>query len=375
MKFRKIIINLSLIVIPLFIIEIVSSIVILKKEDKVGFLFSPFSNKKSNQINYEINWDKKTKKIIPGKYKVKLNDGSTNEYTINSKGFRNKEFNKNKVTDYRIISFGGSSTMGIESPDDYTYPAQLEKKFIKNNIDTEVLNFGFSSKSLNFIRELFFNEAINYNPDFITIYSARNSIMYDSIGTKMNVKKINFFNLYKMNTYLVNNIMTFRIMYKIYNKILSASIDSKKIISPYDQKIEHNIYYFKNQYFDTLNQIIELAKKSGIKVVLIKQAIYIEPEAQKIVEKKSLDDLVKSLENIRQNNKQYFNYSDNFWILTVNILNKQIDKFKTFNNVVVIDPVKNLLKDKNNFVDYLHLTQKGNKVLADEIFKELKKHL
>mgnify|MGYP001375078681 CR=1 FL=1 len=375
MKFRKIIINLSLIVIPLFIIEIVSSILILKKEDKVGFLFSPFSNKKSNQINYEINWDKKTKKIIPGKYKVKLNDGSTNEYTINSKGFRNKEFNKNKVTDYRIISFGGSSTMGIESPDDYTYPAQLEKKFIKNNIDTEVLNFGFSSKSLNFIRELFFNEAINYNPDFITIYSARNSIMYDSIGTKMNVKKINFFNLYKMNTYLVNNIMTFRIMYKIYNKILSASIDSKKIISPYDQKIEHNIYYFKNQYFDTLNQIIELAKKSGIKVVLIKQAIYIEPEAQKIVEKKSLDDLVKSLENIRQNNKQYFNYSDNFWILTVNILNKQIDKFKTFNNVVVIDPVKNLLKDKNNFVDYLHLTQKGNKVLADEIFKELKKHL
>ena len=58
------------------------------------------------------------------------------------------------------ISFGGSTTMGMESPDNLTYPAQLEKLLRKNNYDAEVLNFGFSSKSLNFIRELFFLEAV-----------------------------------------------------------------------------------------------------------------------------------------------------------------------------------------------------------------------
>ena len=82
--------------------------------------------------------------------------------------------------------------MGMESPDDLTYPAQLEKMFENEDIDVEVLNFGLSSKSLNFIRELFFLEAVNYNPDFITIQSARNPIMYDSVGTKIKEEEVKF---------------------------------------------------------------------------------------------------------------------------------------------------------------------------------------
>ena len=144
-------------------------------------------------MNYAINWDKKTNKVVPGKYKIKLNDDKINEYTINSKGFRDKEFTIKKKSDYRIISFGGSTTMGLESPDNFTYPDLLEK-FKNNNLNVEVLNFGFSSKSLNFIRELFFSEAIKYDPDIITIYSARNPIMYDSIGTKLKIKEIKFQN-------------------------------------------------------------------------------------------------------------------------------------------------------------------------------------
>ena len=38
---------------------------------------------------------------------------------------------------------------------------------------------GFSSKSLNYIKDLLFTEAYKYNPDIIIIYSNRNSIMYD----------------------------------------------------------------------------------------------------------------------------------------------------------------------------------------------------
>jgi len=372
MNFKEIFINFSLIILPLFILEIFSSIIVFQKEKKTGVLFSIFSYKKNSQVNYKINWDKSNNKIVPGKYKSKLSDGRVVEYTINSKGFRNKNFNKKKNTDYRIISFGGSTTMGLESPDDLTYPAQLEKKFKNNGYNVEVLNFGFSSKSLNFIRELFFTEAIQYKPDFITIYSARNSIMYDSIGTKIKIKEIQFPKLQKVNLYLINNIMSFRLLFKIYKKILSSNISTEKIISPYDEKTEHNIYYFTNQYFDTIKQIVDYAEKFDIEIILIKQAVYIDPKIQNIIQNRPLNKLIENLQSLRRNGLFEMNYEDIFWILTITILNKQIDKFEKYNNVTIVDPISNLISNQKNFEGYLHLTINGNNVLAESIYEKIK---
>ena len=375
MKYKNFALSFILILIPLIILEIFSSVVILYKENKVGILFSLFNFKKETQINYVINWDKKTNKIVPGKYKIKLKDDIINEYKINSKGFRGNEFTERKKTDYRIISFGGSTTMGLESPDNYTYPDLLEKEFRINKSDVEILNFGLSSKSLNFIRELFFSEAINYDPDLITIYSARNSIMYDSIGTKLKIREIKFQNLEKLNLYLMKNIMSYRLMKKIYNKIANLNIDSKKIISPYDKRIEHNIYYFSHQYPETINQIIKYADKNNVKVVLIKQAIYVDPKTQKKLEKKSLNELIDLLKSIKTNQEFQMEYEDIFWILTISILNKHLDNFSNIKNVKIVDPTDALIKDKNNFTDYLHLTVRGNEILAQEIYNKIKNFL
>lgn len=375
MNFKKFIFGFLLFIIPLTILEITSSIVIFYKEDKVGALFSLFSFKKDRQVNYSINWDKKNNKVVPGKYKIKLSDDKINEYTINSKGFRDKEFTVEKKSDFRIISFGGSTTMGLESPDNFTYPDLLEKKFKNNNFNVDVLNFGFSSKSLNFIRELFFSEAIKYNPDIITIYSARNSIMYDSIGTKLKMGEIKFKNLERLNLYLLKNIMSYRLMQKIFNKFLSFTIDSKKIVSPYDKKVNHNIYYFEKQYPETINQIIDYANRFNIKVVLIKQAIYIDPKVQKIMKGKDLNELIDLFREIRTNSEFKMEYKDIFWILTVSILNKHLDSFENTKNVKIVDPFDALMKNKNNFTDYLHLSVNGNKVLAEEIYKKVKNFL
>ena len=375
MNYKNIVYNFFLIIIPFLIIEVFSSAVIYYKEKKIGILFSIFNLEKPHQVNYKINWDRLSNKIIPGIYQNKLKGDRFIEYTINSKGFRGKEFDLEKKTKFRIISFGGSTTMGMESPDSLTYPAQLEKMFKDIDVDMEVLNFGLSSKSLNFIRELFFLEGINYEPDFITIYSARNPIMYDSIGTKIKAKDVNFLQIKKINLYLINNIMTFRLMFKMYKKILSANIDTKKIISPFNEKIEHNIYYFTDQYSDTIKQIINIANKTKIKVILIKQAIYIEPEIQREIQSKSINELIYSLQNLRENPLRGLDYNDSFWIVTISILNKHFDKFNNYENVLIVDPIDKLISSKDNFEDYLHLTPKGNAIIADSIFQKIKKNL
>ncbi len=375
MNFKNTISNFLLLIIPFLIIEVFSSAIIYYKEKKIGILFSFFNLEKPYQVDYRINWDKLTNKIVPGIYQHKLRSDKIVEYSINSKGFRGKEFNTKKDSDYRIISFGGSTTMGMESPDHLTYPAQLEKMLKDINVNAEVLNFGFSSKSLNFIRDLFYLEAINYNPDFITIYSARNPVMYDSVGTRIKEEQVEFLKIKKINLYLINNIMTFRLMFKIYRKILSANIDTKKIISPFDEKMEHNIYYFTNQYSETIEQIVNLAEKNNIRVVLIKQAVYFNPKIQKEIQDKSINELIEILQSLRQNPIYNLDYNESFWIITISILNKHIDKFKSFKNVLVVDPINKLISNKDNFEDYAHLTPAGNRVIAESIFQKLMKNL
>ena len=139
--------------------------------------------------------------------------------------------------------------------------------------------------------------------------------MYDSIGTKINIKKIEYPKLNKINSFLINNIMSFRLMFKTYKKILSMNINSEKIISPYDNKIEHNIYYFEEQYLKTLQQIIDYADKLKIRVILIKQAIYIDPKLQNELKSKTVVELIDLLKNIRQGQNFNKDYSDIFGLL------------------------------------------------------------
>ena len=177
-----------------------------------SFLFKPFSNyfEKYSQ-NYKIEWD-----YSKTKWNQELTSPKKIKYTINSKGFRGKEFNikKDKV---RIIAFGGSTTIGLESSDEETYPSQLEKFLNKKNKENyEVLNMGFGSKSLNYIKDLFFSEAYKYEPDIIIIYSNRNSLMYD--GGKID-PTFEGNRIIKVNYFLQQNVMTYKLLFKIYKNI------------------------------------------------------------------------------------------------------------------------------------------------------------
>ena len=127
---------------------------------------------------------------------------------------------------------------------------------------------GFSSKSLNYIKNLFFNEAYLYDPDIILIYNNRNSIMYD--GGYIDPPKLNL-GFLKLNYYLQENIMTYRIMFKFYKRILNLSLDSNFLKSPFGNKgISED--YLRVGYTNSLIEIIEFAKQKQIEVILIKQA-------------------------------------------------------------------------------------------------------
>ena len=93
---------------------------------------------------------------------------------------------------------------------------------------------GFSGKSLNFIKNLFFNEAHKYEPDIIVIYSNRNSILYDGSSVEPNFKNTKLLNL---NYYFQENIMTYRLLWKVYKKIVNFNLQSDYLKSPFEKKV------------------------------------------------------------------------------------------------------------------------------------------
>ena len=352
------------IIITFFLVEFTSqSIILLFGEKKYSLIFKPLSNQISKMAtNYEISWDYKNNKMKPGKY---LNSEGIS-YNINSKGFRGKEFKTIKEKK-RIIAFGGSTTIGLESPDNLTYPAQLEKILNEKKLDYEVLNMGFGSKSLNYIKSLFFNEAYIYEPDIILIYNNRNSIMYD--GGYVDPPKLSS-RFLKINYYLQENIMTYRLMLKIYKRILNMSLNSNYLKSPLGNKGVSESY-LRTGYTNSLIEIIEFAEQKKIKVILIKQAYLFDNQIMQELEKFTVDELIKLYKQDYFLRKFNLNEAINFWSILGTILNKKIDELKIYRNVIIIDPRKILTSSEENFTDYLHFTPKGNRVLALEVSKKI----
>ena len=226
---------------------------------------------------------------------------------------------------------------------------------------------GFGAKSLNYIKNLFFNEAHVYDPDIILIYNNRNSIMYDGGYIDPPKLSIQFLNL---NYYLQENIMTYRIMLKLYKRILNYSLNSNYLKSPFVSKgVSED--YLRTGYTNSLIEIIEFAEQKKIEVILIKQAYLFDNQIMQELDKFTVDELIKFYKQDYFLKKFNLNETVNFWSILGTILNKKIDELKIYNNVIIVDPRKVLTSSEQNFTDYIHLTPKGNSVLAYEISKKI----
>ena len=159
-------------------------------------------------------------------------------------------------------------------------------------------------------------------------------------------------------------------MFKIYKRILNMSMNSNYLKSPFGNKgISES--YLRSGYTNSLIEIIEFAAQKKIKVILIKQAYLFDNQVMQELEKFTVDELIKFYKQDYFLKKFDLNETVNFWSILGTILNKKIDELKIYNNVIIIDPRKILTSSEENFTDYLHLTPKGNGVLAFEVSKKI----
>ena len=375
-NFKKIFyISLANILLLFFIEIIFTFFFIFHATNYYGPLARIFLNEKKvteKTVLYSIKFSKKTGMYVPGEYSFnKIN------HRVNNFGFIGEDVSINNKTGCRIVALGGSTTAGTET--EKPYPNILEKLLNKNKFNCDVLNFGFSGKALNFLEKLFVNEASKFNPNVLLIMSNRNSVMYDSYITSAAATDIvkNKFDLklYELKNFLFLEVMTYRFLSLAYNRTLSLLLDDKnKIISPFNPRNFHSIKFFQNGYKDQILRINSYCKEKGIKLVLIKQAYFIDPDFQKNIYSLSKDELIKKLINYNTET-EFTDKIELFWKYTNAILNKNLDELAAEDkNIFIVDPTANLYSKNKLFhfqKDGLHLTEKGNYIIANEIFENL----
>ncbi|PIS14390.1 hypothetical protein COT64_02890 [Candidatus Shapirobacteria bacterium CG09_land_8_20_14_0_10_39_12] len=275
---------------------------------------------------------------------------------INSKGFRGKEFNKEKKADVnRIITMGDSVTFGI-TPEVCPYPSQLQEIFNKKYPNkVEIINAGVEGYSSEYVLKRLKYDILQYKPDIVTVYVGWNDLYAVNPQSPLNSKKmaklaefLNKFYIYKAG----RKVIFLWIKPKLDHLItLSNAINADAAI--YDKFEPEN-------YKNNLKEIIKVCRENNIKVILINLTSILSDNM--------------SQEDIKKVHYPYFT-SDIEKLKTLQtIYNQAIEQVAQENNTPQIDLNSAINKISNKgalFFDTMHPYCEGQKIIAETIFNDL----
>ena len=361
------------------IAETIFTLFFVYRQNYYGPLAKFTLNDQSKIIEFKIPHDKSTGRMIPGEHFYK-----GNFIKINSAGFRGEEIKKDNVNNCRFIAFGGSTTLNISSQNPWT--EILQKKLQDNfNKNCEVINAGLLGASLNDIESIFHSNVKIYKPNYIILLSNHNSAHYDSFAKghkKPNLleNELNY-KIFRIHNFMFSNLMTYRFFDLSYKRVTWIFSSNKKglLRNPNRENVYHLPDYFRKNYRLQIKNIILFSKKNNIKVILIKQPRYFESEIYNELKKKSIEELINNFIEYKdfERGKKKDDF-EKFNIYSNVILNKNLDLIKEkYDEVEIIDPIELFINrdevNQNFLEDKIHYTQRGNHLLAEEIYKKLSK--
>jgi len=259
------------------------------------------------------------------------------KFTVNSYGFRGKEFDVAKKQGiFRIVALGGSTTMGMDA-DDTSYPAFLEKILnAKTRRQCEVINAGYGGANIGEIAKLLKAEIVNLNPDLIVINSVFNNLFMAPITYKFNyLQKFNLSLAERSLFYMTLREKTAVVFHKPVANLYKVSVKQMRDNFMSDKRFWADLEY-------AYNDIVKTAKLHRIGVIIINEPVWIYSKNQYryILLDKELEPVFK-----------------NVYSLFVRIA-------KENENVHAIDVASYFVSEKYFSSDGVHLTPEGDKYMA-----------
>ncbi len=279
------------------------------------------------------------------------------DFIVNKWGFRGPYFSKKKPKKvYRIMTLGGSTTLGWKVSDEQTYPRILERMLNNSSnrdMSFQVINAGMYYHNSCHVKHFLKKNYLEFKPDMIILMAGWND------GNKLRNGRIKSEGDYCPKPLFLNNFYSFKFLRYLRSK-LRTSPPAKNLGS---KVLNKNLKYFEKNF---LEEIIEISKESGIQVGLVTLPTIMDKSS-------SIKSLKKLLETTKLNEKE-IRYQREVGI-KINQLYRAIAK-RHLNVFKINSGISFNAEGKGRyFFDNIHPLASGNRVLSFSIYKELNQKL
>jgi len=299
--------------------------------------------------------------------------GKTIDATINSSGFRGKNFERKKKPGVvRIVTLGASSTFGFKTRDDQTYPYLLEEalntalrstnsaKPVESSDQPisryEVINLGIPHLQSDQIYSLFMAEAVPLEPDVVTFYEGYT----DAAGgprddaVRQRVKRIP----------LVTTV--FR---ELRHRVLFVALVANKSFGRRYAALDATVNGFQGeaqakqeQFIKNLEAIYqECQKRHFLFIVANQQAKSLNVDRDKI-QGVSYAEEASLLRGKLSTNGGVFAL-EKYFLIHNGLMDAERQWART-NNVSFVDVIGAMNPNRQCLIDWMHLNDEGNRIVA-----------
>ncbi len=302
---------------------------------------------------------------------------------INSLGFRGPEISITKPKGvFRIVCIGESTTFGVGCTcDKNTYPALLEQKLNgkinREDLRIEVINAGVPSYTSFQCYMLLGLEIIALKPDLIIIYTGWNDMgeglrkgwnsdyRYGFKYQPFKEQEKSFFQVSIFKDFIEKSYFIKRWqkwgyrMRRSIGKTFHVSFADDKATLPECEKSQEVNEFAIEVWRNNVRNMIDLAKSNNIKVALFTWAQYLNDEKRYVLEKEGGTFSKKSI--------MLHTDFENRWLKSYKRYQQELGRIAQECNVLLFDAAGSYagLDTRPLFYDEVHLTDKGNAILAD----------
>jgi lysophospholipase L1-like esterase len=286
--------------------------------------------------------------------------------TINGRGFRGREFEKQKDPHtIRVVTLGASSTFGFSNRDDETYPYLLEQLLNQEHPGgdrVEAMNFGIPHLTSAQIVALFEAEALPLNPDVVTFYEGINNTSKSTVWWKK-VKPAR--NVVREKLRKVSPLRrSFVWMRDHFITVVLADgfLKKQRHITFTEADYEAHAQGKSENFLRDVSAIYDECQRRGITFIVANQqakSLLIDREDIKGVTYKEEVELVRR--NLAENKRIT---DQELYFLTHDVLMTDLEKWAKANHVPFVDVIGVLDQRRDCLLSWVHLTPEGNRIVA-----------
>ena len=297
--------------------------------------------------------------------------------TINSSGFRGRDFQKQKDPHViRVVTLGASSTFGFSDRDDETYPYYLEQLLNRGppgGYRFEVINLGIPHLQSAQTLALFEAEALPLGPDVVTFYEGVNDSWSSPVLFKKERAAEHVVRVKLRRVSRLRRAFRWSRDHFVTVVVTDGVVKAHRNVKYTREDLEEHIAGKSEGFLRNISAICDECRKRGITFIVASQqakSLLVDREDIKGVTYKGESERVRG--HLAEDG---YVTRQELYFLTHVVLMDDLEEWVKTNHVPYVDVIAALDQRRDCLVSWVHLNAEGNRIVAEAFASAIRREL